>query len=89
MPNISYSSKKYHYPRCGNEKIIEYEKSFDCTICKLEFEKKDCDQIDDDSKILLIEEKEGIYKALDIDPKNPESIKNFSDESNSIKLFFV
>ncbi|MCK4287287.1 MAG: hypothetical protein KAX18_13840 [Candidatus Lokiarchaeota archaeon] len=53
-----YEEKIFKCPRCGNSKIIEYKKSFDCTICKdedgklLEFDKEDYITITDKSSIL-------------------------------------
>jgi len=58
--------KKYHCPRCGNEDIVNYTDSFDCPTCKLEFEKKDCDELED-SQILAVEEKLGIVDAIGLD----------------------
>ena len=57
MPN------KYHCPRCKTGEIIEYDHSFDCPICRLEFEKKDCDLFEDD-QILAVEEKLEIVKTI-------------------------
>ena len=54
----------YHCPRCKNPKIIDYGDIFDCPLCKLEFEKRDIDEIKDESSILAIEEKLGIIKEL-------------------------
>ena len=56
-------TKKYHCPRCKNEKIIEYDDSFDCPICRLEFEKKNFEIFEDD-EILAVEEKVKIVKTL-------------------------
>ena len=55
--------RKYHCPRCKTEEIIEHDDSFDCPICRLEFEKKDCDLFEDD-QILAVEEKKGIVRTL-------------------------
>ena len=40
---------------------------FDCLSCELEFEKKDCDELED-SQILAVEEKLGIIKSLGLEP---------------------
>ncbi|TFF90252.1 MAG: hypothetical protein EU548_03960 [Promethearchaeota archaeon] len=61
------TKRKYHCPRCGNEDIVDYTESFDCPSCKLEFEKKDCDELED-SQILAVEEKLGAVKGLGLDP---------------------
>jgi len=55
--------RKYHCPRCKTEEIIEYDDSFDCPICSLEFEKKDCELLEDD-QILAVEEKLEIVKTI-------------------------
>ena len=60
------AERKYHCPRCGNEDIVDYTDSFDCPFCKLEFEKRDCDELED-SQILAIEEKLGIVDAIGLD----------------------
>ena len=57
-------NKELHCPRCKNNKIIDYGDTFDCLICKLEFEKKDLELYDDESAILSIEEKLDIVKVL-------------------------
>ena len=72
--------KRYHCPRCGSKKIIEYDDSFDCPICQLEFEKADCDRLEDDTDILSIEEKLNLFKALGVDPKHPEKHKKFFED---------
>ena len=56
-------TKKFHCPRCKNEKIIDYGESFDCPICRLEFEKKDFDKYDEEN-ILSVEEKMDLVKAI-------------------------
>ena len=53
----------YHCPRCKTTKVIDYEASFDCPHCTLEFEKKDFELFEDD-EILAVEEKVAIVKAL-------------------------
>lgn len=60
------TKKTYHCPRCGNKEIIEYSDSFDCPLCSLEFEKQDCDELED-ANILAVQEKLGIIKALGLD----------------------
>ncbi len=64
--------KKYHCPRCGNEDIVDYTDSFDCPSCGFEFDKKDCDELED-SQILSVEEKLGITEALDLDQKKNQT----------------
>ena len=58
--------KKYHCPRCGNKDVIYYSHSFDCPSCEREFEKKDCDELED-SQILAVEEKLGTVDAMGLD----------------------
>lgn len=55
---------KYHCPRCGNNKIIDYGESFDCPVCVLEFEKGDFELFDDEKDILSVEEKHEIVRIL-------------------------
>ena len=58
--------KKLYCPRCGNTNIKEYDSSFDCPECKLEFEIDDFNSIKDKSSILSIEEKSsftGTFKS--------------------------
>ena len=57
-------NEELHCPRCKNNKIIDYGDTFDCLVCKLEFDKKDLELYDDESAILSIEEKLDIVKVL-------------------------
>ena len=61
--------KKYHCPRCHNDKIIDYEDTFECPKCRLEFEKRDFELFDED-QILSIEEKLKLTKILNLDSEN-------------------
>jgi len=61
------TKRKYHCPRCGNEDIVDYTESIDCPSCRLEFEKRDFDELED-SQILAVEEKLGAVKGLGLDP---------------------
>ena len=65
-------NEELHCPRCKNNKIIDYGDTFDCLICKLEFEKKDLELFDDESAILSIEEKLEIVKVLKTNSENNE-----------------
>ena len=68
--------KKYHCPRCGNEDVVNYTNSFDCPSCRLEFDKQDCDELED-SQILAVKEKLGFIEALSLDSnKNTNSFDN-------------
>ena len=79
--NLISNSKKYHCPRCGAEIIKDYGGSFDCPRCSLEFEKADCDRLEEDeSAILAIEEKLNIFRALGVDPKHPERHKKYFED---------
>ncbi|TFG20506.1 MAG: hypothetical protein EU529_14765 [Promethearchaeota archaeon] len=71
------SEKKYHCPRCGNEEIADYTDSFDCPSCNLEFDKKDCDELEE-SQILSVEEKLGIIKGLGLDINKETNSSNYS-----------
>ena len=63
---------RYYCPRCGCKDIIEYDKSFDCPLCKddkgmpLEFDKEDFNSIDDKSNILSVQEKLAFIKESDV-----------------------
>ena len=53
----------FNCPRCGNPYRNDYDSSFDCEICGLEFEKEDFDLYDEED-ILSIEEKSRIVKDI-------------------------
>lgn len=63
----------YYCPRCGCKDIIDYDKSFDCPICKdekglpLEFDKEDFNIIGDKSNILSVQEKLALIRELNLD----------------------
>jgi hypothetical protein len=63
----------YYCPRCGCKEIVEYDNSFDCTICKdkggipLEFDKEDFDIIEDKTNILSVQEKLAFIRAFELD----------------------
>jgi len=79
--NSISNSKTYHCPRCGTESIMEYDDSFDCPVCRLEFSKASCDRHeDDDSAILSYEELDGVFKSLGVDPKHPEKHKKYFED---------
>ena len=50
-------------PRCGSKSIINYDVTFDCPNCILEFEKSDFEYFDDD-EILSIDEKRRFSRNL-------------------------
>ncbi|MFX1276978.1 MAG: hypothetical protein ACFFBP_06820 [Promethearchaeota archaeon] len=51
-------------PRCKNtEGLIEYDESFDCPKCRLEFSKKDLVELEDQD-ILSIEEKKNLFQKI-------------------------
>ena len=74
---------QYSCPRCGNKKIIDYPKSFDCPKCldnegfPLEFDMEDFHTIEDKSEILSVREKLALFKASEKDFKDPEKRKFF------------
>jgi len=78
-----YKEKIYKCPRCGNPRIIDYDKSFDCTICKdkdgkpLEFDKEDFVTIKDKSNILAVQEKLAVLKVFEKKLADPESHRRF------------
>ena len=67
--SLNMAKKTYHCPRCGNKNIVEYSESFDCPVCRLEFEKKDCDELDDEN-VLAIEEKLSFVRVMGLDKDN-------------------
>jgi len=56
---------QFKCPRCKDTYIITYEKTIDCIVCRLEFEKADFKLLDDLDDILSIEEKKGILQNLE------------------------
>ena len=78
-----FKEKIFKCPRCGNPRIIEYEKSFDCTVCKdedgnpLEFDKEDFGIIKDKSNILPVQEKLAVLKVFENKLADPESYREF------------
>ena len=56
---------QFKCPRCKDDYIITYEKTLDCVICGLEFEKVDFKLIKDLDDILSIEEKKGILQGIE------------------------
>ncbi len=61
------------YPRCGSVRIIEYDKSFDCVDCRLEFSKSSLEQFDEEN-ILSFDESKKIHESLE-DVKKPSKRK--------------
>jgi hypothetical protein len=80
--------KIFKCPRCGNPRIIEYERSFDCTTCKdedgkpLEFDKEDLVTIKDKSDILAVQEKLGVIKAFENNIAAPENHDDDDDNED-------
>ena len=78
-----YNEKIFKCPRCGDPRIIEYDISFDCTICKdedgkpLEFDKEDFVRIKDKSNILAVQEKLAVLKVFEKKLADPESHRRF------------
>ncbi|NVM43588.1 MAG: hypothetical protein HWN79_01620 [Candidatus Lokiarchaeota archaeon] len=56
-------------PRCGEKNIIIYEESIECTVCQLEFEKKDI-KVLEKSLILGISEKLEFIRSILGENKN-------------------
>lgn len=50
-------------PRCKEKNIINYEESIECTDCRLEFDKKDIEVLDE-SQILAISEKLEFIRSI-------------------------
>jgi len=62
-------SDNYHCPRCKNKDIIDFEFSFKCPYCMLNFDKSDYEFAEDDSYIIAVEEKDAFLKALKLHQK--------------------
>ena len=58
------NKKKYYCPRCSNRNIVEYEDSFECPLCILEFDKEEFDRTKDKTRILALQEKQGISEIF-------------------------
>lgn len=63
MSRLKSMKKQFICPRCGSKKTIEYEDSFECLECNLEFNKVKDKDIDDDN-VLAIDEVKGIVDEL-------------------------
>ncbi|HEC38179.1 hypothetical protein LCGC14_0659430 [marine sediment metagenome] len=84
----------YYCPRCGNKRIIEYPKSFDCPKCidnegfPLEFDKEDLNTIDEKSEIMSVREKLAFLKPFEDDLKDPEKLnrllKSIDDDLDKV-----
>jgi hypothetical protein len=55
--------RSLYCPRCKNTEIIEYDETFDCPKCKLEFYKRSLSEFDDED-ILSIEELSGFKDGI-------------------------
>ncbi|MHA2282929.1 MAG: hypothetical protein ACXAC5_18970 [Promethearchaeota archaeon] len=81
-----YKEKIYKCPKCGNPRIIEYAKNFDCTNCKdedgkpVEFNKEDFVTIKDKSDIFSVQEKLAILKVFENKLVNPVSQRRFLEK---------
>ena len=56
-------AKKHLCPRCGSTKIVEYDTTFECRECNLEFKKENLENIDDEN-LLSVQEMKGIIDKL-------------------------
>ncbi len=74
---------RYYCPRCGNKKIVEYPKSFECPNCldnegfPLEYDKEDFNTIKNKSEILSVREKLAFLNTVNEELKDPEKRKRF------------
>jgi len=71
---------KLSCPRCGSRKIIEYDNSYECPNCMLEYKKEDKLDIDKEN-LLAIGEMKGIIDELG----GSESPKNLKKLEKSLK----
>lgn len=56
-------AKKHLCPRCGSTKIVEYDTTFECRECNLEFKKENLEKVDDEN-LLSVQEMKGILDKL-------------------------
>ena len=66
--------KKYHCPRCKNEKIIEFDDFIHCPHCKLDFDKHIL-SITDDENIMASQELKEFLEAFNDEEKKKLSKK--------------
>jgi uncharacterized Zn finger protein (UPF0148 family) len=57
-------SSPYHCPRCQSPRVYETESTIYCPHCKLTFDKKMMDELEDED-MMANEELEGIIRDLD------------------------
>lgn len=71
-------------PRCRSTKIVEYDTTFECRECKLEFKKENLVGLDDDD-LLSVQEMKGILDELGLkqDPDKLTKLKDMLDMDES------
>ncbi len=82
MGNAREAKKRFKCPRCGNARVIDYDDSFECPECKLEFEKEDFEGVENEEdlkNILSVQEK---HEFLDAFRKEGESAEEFQKRLN-------
>ena len=51
-------------PRCKGKKVIDLGETIECTVCRLEFDKDDIEQLEDKATILSVQEKLKLVKSI-------------------------
>ncbi|MHA1107310.1 MAG: hypothetical protein ACTSPN_16585 [Promethearchaeota archaeon] len=77
-------ANKQKCPRCGSTKIVEYDTTFECRECNLEFKKENLGGLDD-ADLLSVQEMKGILDELILkeDPDKLTKLKDMLDVDDS------
>ncbi|MHA1669039.1 MAG: hypothetical protein ACTSV5_00520 [Promethearchaeota archaeon] len=79
------ANKQKLCPRCGCAEIIEYDTTFKCKECNLEFKKEMIGDLDDED-LLSVQEMKGILDELGLkeDPDKLTKLKDIFDIKGSL-----
>lgn len=71
-------------PRCGSAKIVEYDTTFECRECNLEFKKENLVDLEDED-VLSVQEMKGMLDELGLkqDPNKLTKLKDMLDMKES------
>jgi rubredoxin len=71
-------------PRCGSTKIVEYDTTFECRECNLEFKKENSIDLEDED-VLSVQEMKGILDTLGLkqDSNKLTKLKDMLDMDES------
>ena len=77
-------ANKQKCPRCGSTNIVEYDTTFECRECNLEFKKENLVGLDDED-LLSMQEMKGILDELGLkeDPDKLRKLKDILDMKDS------